>query len=127
MRVATAVIVLPVAVFVAACGRAPSMDESMKRDLEAASAGSIELAPRSGSQIVTAAEIVPATKPVVAPTRRTQPPAPAPRRETPAPAPVATEPSATRPVTTPRVSPPPPGGYKTVDEVIRNAPFPIKP
>jgi hypothetical protein len=108
-----------------ACGGQPSMDDAMKRDLEAASAGSIELAPRAGQQIVSASELVPQAKPVVTKTRRV--PAPAPKPHTPQVAPTSNEPTAPRPVSTPKVSPPPPGGYKTIDEVIRNAPFPIKP
>jgi hypothetical protein len=118
-----------IALLVAACGPSSqsSMDDAMKRDLEAASAGSIELAPKGGQQIVSAAELVPQTKPVVARTRRAPAPAPKPKPHTPQVAPASTEPTAPRPVSTPKVSPPPPGGYKTVGEVIRNAPFPIKP
>ena len=50
--------------------------------------------------------------------------APAPRVTQPAPAA-----QSSRPVVFDAnvIAPPPPGGYKTVDEVIRNAPFPIKP
>jgi hypothetical protein len=103
------------------------MDDAMKRDLEAASAASIELAPKNGRQIVSAAELVPQAQPVVTKTRRVPAPAPKAKPHTPQVAPVHNEPSAPRPVSTPKVSPPPPGGYKTVDEVIRNAPFPIKP
>jgi hypothetical protein len=112
---------------IAACGRQSSVDDAMKRDLEAASAGSIELAPKSGQQIVSAAELVPQPKPVVTKTRRAPAPAPKPKPHTRRVVPASNEPAAPRPVSTPSVSPPPPGGYKTVDEVIRNAPFPIKP
>lgn len=114
------------AVLAAACGQQPPMDEQMQRDLEAASAGSVELAPRGGQKVVSAIELAPLSKPAVAPTRRI--PAPSPQRETKIlqPAPRA-EPAAARPASAPRVSPPPPGGYKTMDEIIRNAPFPIKP
>ena len=115
------------ALLIAACGQSSSMDENMKRDLEAASAGSIELAPKSGEQLVTAAEIVPQAKPLVTKTRRAPAPAPARNPRTPDVAPTNDEPTAARPVSTPKVSPPPPGGYKTIDQVIRNAPFPIKP
>jgi hypothetical protein len=103
------------------------MDDTLKRDLEAASAGSVEMAPQSSQQIVSATELVPLSKPAVTKTRRVPAPAPKPKPRTPQVAPVSNEPSAPRPVSTPRVSPPPPGGYKTIDEVIRNAPFPIKP
>jgi len=134
---------LAAVIALAACDReAPgSMDDAMRRDLEAVQAGTIEMAPAGDGQRVVSA---------IEQTRRAQPqpkaPTPAPRapdvaREvaqnpepepTPdpvmtAPAPTSTEPVATRPSSTPRVSPPPPGGYKTVGEVIRNAPFPIKP
>lgn len=117
------------ALFIVACGRGASMDDAMRRDLEAASAGTIELAPKSGQQVVSAAELVPQAKPLVTATKRAPAPAPTPtpNPRTPQAAPVSNEPSATRPVSAPKVSPPPPGGYKTVDEVIRNAPFPIKP
>jgi hypothetical protein len=103
------------------------MDDALKRDLEAASAGSIELAPKGGQQIVSATELVPLSKPVVTNTRRASAPAPRPKPHTPQVAPADDEPAAQRPISTPKVSPPPPGGYKTVGEVIRNAPFPIKP
>jgi hypothetical protein len=127
MRTSQHLLAIASALLLAACGQRSSMDDAMKRDLDAASAGSIELAPRSGTPLVTAAEIVPQAKPVVAATRRAPSPAPAPERRTPHVAPTSDEPAATRPASTPRVSPPPPGGYKTVGEVIRNAPFPIKP
>lgn len=116
----------------AACGRQSSpMDEALQRDLQAASAGTIELAPRMpGTQVVSAIESKrPPAEPRVAPVRRASGPAPAPESETPQPTRTAesNEPTAKRPTTTPAVQPPPPGGYKTVGEVIRNAPFPIKP
>jgi hypothetical protein len=114
------------------------MDEQMKRDLEAASVGGIELAPTGArTNVVSAIESKQPVVPKVTPTRRAQAPAPTPPRVTPqvtetstdpihAPA-TSNEPIATRPATRPAVSPPPPGGYKSVNEVIRNAPFPIKP
>jgi hypothetical protein len=111
----------------AACGGEPAVDDALKRDLEAASAGSIEMAPRSGQQIVSADELVPIAKPAVTRTRRVTAPAPKPKPRIRQVAPASSEPSAPRPVSAPQVSPPPPGGYKTIDEVIRNAPFPIKP
>lgn len=115
---------------VAACGRQSTMDEAMKADLDAAATATLELAPRTkGQQIVSAIESKRPEQPRVAPVRRTRAPAQTPVPETrqvtqTADAP---EPTATRPVTRPAVNPPPPGGYKTVNEVIRNAPFPIKP
>ena len=127
MRTSQHLLAVASALLLAACGQQSSMDEAMKRDLEAASAGSIELAPKSGTPLMTAAEIVPQAKPVVNKTRRAPSPAPAPERRTPHVAPTRDDPVATRPASTPQVSPPPPGGYKTIGEVIRNAPFPIKP
>lgn len=126
MRVHMRILTVAAALLSAACGQNPPMDEQLKRDLEAASTGSVELAPRSGQEVVSAIELAPQSKPAVAPTRRV--PAPSPKRETRVLQPVPrAEPAASRPAPAPRVSPPPPGGYKTMEEIIRNAPFPIKP
>ena len=115
----------------AACSRAPEMDEAMKRDLEAASAGSIELAPSGPAlKTVSAIEQNKPTAPRVAPVRRVEAPAQTPPR---APQPTqqarTNEPAATAPspASIPKVQPCPPGGCKTMNDVIRNAPFPIKP
>lgn len=121
-----------VATIVTACGRqsASPMDEALQADLQAATASTIELAPRAqGTKVVSAIESRQPTQPKVAPVRRVTGPAPQPEPETRQPTRTAetNEPTATRPTTTPAVQPPPPGGYKTVNEVIRNAPFPIKP
>ena len=111
----------------AACSRSPEMDDQMKADLDAASTATVEMAPRGpATKVVSAIESKNPTRPVVAPVRKTVAPARTPRPETPTV--VAEEPIAKAPVSAPpRVQPPPPGGYKTVGEVIRNAPFPIKP
>ena len=111
---------------VAGCGRSPAVDDELKRDLEAA-ASTIELAPSGPrTQVISALESKQPVQPRVTPVRQTIAPA-----KTPPPVqPQVTqtkEPAATRPSPRPAVQPPPPGGYKTVDEVIRNAPFPIKP
>jgi len=114
----------------AACGRQSAMDDAMKADLDAASTGTIELAPMgTGTNVVSAIESKNPTQPRVTPTRTVQAPARTPRPETPqvVQANRTAEPTAKRPTTIPAVQPPPPGGYKTVGEVIRNAPFPIKP
>jgi hypothetical protein len=104
-----------------ACSQKPAMDEQMKLDLQAASASSVELAPRSGGTKVTSAmEQTPRATPRQTPVRQTQQPAPTPPQTEPAVTPV-------RAAQPPKVSPPPPGGYKTMDEVLRKAPFPIKP
>jgi hypothetical protein len=117
------------ALAIAACSRQSTMDEAMKADLDAASTATLELAPRAqGTAVVSAIESKNPAQPRVAPVRRTTAPAQTPRRETPQVTQVARpEPTATRPSTTPAVQPPPPGGYKTINEVLRNAPFPIKP
>lgn len=123
----------------AACGRDSAMDDQMKADLQAASAGSIELAPAGATtKVVSGIEQVQRAQPRPTAPRPKAPPAARDVAESPDPeptpeprvaqqAPVSNEPAATRPSSKPQVSPPPPGGYKTVGEVIRNAPFPIKP
>ena len=119
----------------AACSRTPEIDADLKRDLEAASAGAIELAPRgTGTNVVSAIESKQPVQPQVTPVRQTRAPARTPQRETPAvaqtgqpAAAVSTEPTAQRPLPASSVQPAPPGGYKTMGQVIRNAPFPINP
>src|SRR5690348_2960505 len=131
----------------AACGRStPSTDAGLQRDLDLAKGQGLELAPQgSARSTLSADELAPAgnrvksTAPQVAK-------APAPPRATPArsepqvaerqtPAPeapikqsrdsvVATAPATQRP-SAGAISPPPPGGYKTMGELIRKAPFPI--
>src|SRR5687768_5545248 len=101
----------------AACGRQSTMDEQMKRDLEAASAGGIELAPAgSRTNVVSAVEAEQPLQPTVTPSRRVLAPAKTPPPVTPQATNTSTntDPIATRPVTRPAVQPPPPGGYKTV-------------
>ncbi len=128
----------------AACGgkSAPvQASDDLRRDLELASGSGIELLPNAASiQVVSAVEQTGTAEPAPAPTkartpvarpkpRRVEPQARVVRAPTPAPRP---ERQADRPSPQPVfgndvISPPPPGGYKTVDEVIRGAPFPIKP
>ena len=116
-------------VAVVACGQQSSGDAALKADLESAAAATIEMAPRgNGTQVVSAIESKNPTQPRVTPVRQVRAPARTPKPETPQVTQAsAPEPAATRPASTPAVSPPPPGGYKTMGEVIRNAPFPIKP
>ena len=117
---------LALTALVAACSRSPEMDAQMKADLDAASTATVELAPRGPStKVVSAIESKNIVQPTVAPVRKAVAPARTPRPETPTV--VAQEPVARAPAPAPKVQPPPPGGYKTVGEVIRNAPFPIKP
>jgi hypothetical protein len=125
----------------AACGGAsPSVQsaDDLQRDLALAqSQQGIELLPNtSRTTVVSAIEQTGVAEPAPAPTRTRAPVArpkarrvaPQPRvARTPAPR-TSTRASRPAPVFDANViSPPPPGGYKTVDEVIRNAPFPIKP
>jgi hypothetical protein len=111
----------------AACSRSPEMDAQMRADLDAASTATVEMAPRGpATKVVSAIESKNPTRPTIAPVKKTVAPARTPRPETPTV--VAEEPVAKAPAPAPpRVQSPPPGGYKTVGEVIRNAPFPIKP
>lgn len=129
---------LAAALALAACNRAPEVDEQLKADLEAASAGGIELAPMgAGTKVVSGVEQVQRAQPRPTAPRPNAPPSEnqaGPQNPEPTPdprvaqqAPASNEPAAVRPTSAPKVQPPPPGGYKTVDEVIRNAPFPIKP
>ncbi|MEX2154954.1 MAG: hypothetical protein WD825_16545 [Gemmatimonadaceae bacterium] len=119
------------ALLAVACGRQSAMDEQMQKDLEAASAATMEMAPNgAGTKVVSAIEQTGKVRPQVTKARRTVAPARTPPPQTPQPTNVnvSTEPTATRPVSAPpRVQPCPPGGCITVDEAIRNAPFPIKP
>ena len=112
----------------AACKATPDMDEQMRQDLQAASTSSFELAPSGqGVKVVSAIERASQAQPRPQVTHKPAPQAKAPRPTNN----VAdqTEPAATAPKTLPAssVSPPPPGGYKGLGDVIRNAPFPIKP
>jgi hypothetical protein len=124
----------------AACGgkSAPvQANNDLQRDLRLASGQGIELLPNaSRTAVVSAIEQTGVAEPAPSPTK-VRAPRPKPRRVEPQPR-TARAPSpqpraqAARPSPRPTfdanvISPPPPGGYKTVDEVIRNAPFPIKP
>ena len=128
--------------FLAACGANAAPDkasEDLKRDLELATGAGIELLPSAAStQVVSAVEQTGTAQPAPSPTKARAPVArPKPRRVAPqarlvrssAPRPERqVDRPSPQPVFGPDViSPPPPGGYKTVDEVIRSAPFPIKP
>ena len=111
------------ALCVAACGRQAAMDDQMRKDLEAASVSTMELAPNGGGQhVVSALEQVP-TGPNSSSKKAKPPKAP----EHPQTAQTSKEPAATRPAQRPAVNPPAPGGYKTIGEVLKNSPFPIKP
>lgn len=124
----------------AACNasRDDAMDDAMRRDLEAVQAGTMLAPSAPGQQVVSAIERTGTAQPrptaprPKAPPSTAQPdnsdqPAPTPDPVVAQQAPVSNEPAASRPTSTPKVNPPPPGGYKTIGDVIRNAPFPIKP
>lgn len=134
----------------AACGRTTrSTDAGLQRDLDLAKGQGLELAPQGSARSTLSAdelsppgsharstaqqpskaraprEAAPTPQPQVAERPAPQPQAPAPQQHdsvvATAPVPVATRPSAGA------ISPPPPGGYKTMGELIRKAPFPINP
>lgn len=133
----------------AACGRtAPATDAGLQRDLDLAKGQGLELAPQgSARSTLSADELAPAGNRVKS-TAQQVAKSPAPHRSAPAPsqpqvagrqapapqAPVeksrdsvvATAPATQRPAAG-AISPPPPGGYKTMGELIRKAPFPINP
>jgi hypothetical protein len=128
---------------VAACGKStPAEDAALRRDLDlvGSSDSGLELAPRSGSQaVVSADELIPvgnrskaSTKPALvtrhplarAASRRVAAPVSA---SAPHDSVTTAAPATQRPLPASAVSPPPPGGYKTMGEIIRKAPFPINP
>lgn len=140
----------------AACGsQAAPLDDDLARDLaQVGAAGAFELAPAGGgTQVMSAMEMAPKTPaaaPAPAPTKAkvasrsprpkppaTRAPAPKPRavQEAPAPAPVveveqeSPEPAAAapRPSAPQGAGAPPPGGWKSIDEVIRRSRVPINP
>ena len=128
---------------VAACGKStPVEDAALRHDLDLVGGpdSGLELAPRSGSQaVVSAEELIPARNrsnasttpasvtrhPVArAASRRIAAPlsVPAPHDSV-----AAAAPATPRPLPASSIAPPPPGGYKTMGELIRKAPFPINP
>ena len=147
---------LSAALFIGAAACSPGSparaDDALLSDLEQASAAGIELAPRAtGTQVVSAIERTGAApRPAVSPKKRT--PAPAPRRTAPLPKAPEARVATTAPAPDPEAevapaaepapeveqapavmmpqSPPAattcPRGCRSVSDVIRNAPFPIK-
>lgn len=142
---------------VAACNSASAADKDLSHDLDLASSPAtsaptgLSLAPSAGrtdvvSSIERAPEAAPAPRPS-APQRSvvhhsvhhsalaaSAPVAPAPvvaAAHTPAPSPAVAAAPAPDPTPAPRPTPTqqrePRGGYRTVGDVIRNAPFPINP
>ena len=145
-RAAGATVVLMGAL--AACGRSSTANDTLKRDLELAGSTSLELAPRSaGTQVVSPIEETPGavransttkvrsqSKAAAAPKVTRQAPkvaaAPEPARDEASTAAQAQSPSlpaTPAPTPTPVPTPQRRGGYKSVGDIIRNAPFPINP
>jgi hypothetical protein len=129
-----------------ACGRRTTVaDDSLRRDLDLARGQGLELAPHAAAAqtVVSAEELAPtgthakATATHTPSAKRTPPPAspsapPAVAQTAPAPAQqrdsiVAAAPATNRPDPKTAISPAPKGGYKTMGELIRKAPFPINP
>ena len=120
---------LSTALVLAACNRAPA-DDQLKKDLEAASVGTVELAPNgAGTNVVSALESKQPMQPKVTPVRRTMPPVPepTPQPQTRQVAHTSTEPTATAPRQLPASSVSTPRNPKSMGQIIRNAPFPINP
>lgn len=134
----------------AACGHSPlPRDAALQRDLDLARGQGLELAPQRNTRATLSAdELIPAgnqrraTIARPASQRRERPstvsrsPATPPHAtvaETPTPSAPARDsviepvPATQRPSTAGAISPPPPGGYKSMGEIIRKAPFPINP
>ena len=130
----------------AACGRtAPATDAALQRDLDLAKGQGLELAPQGSARSALSADELspPGTRARSTAQQLSKAPAPAhmtparteprvvPEQQTPAPqsrdSVVATAPATPRPSAAGAISPPPPGGYKTMGELIRKAPFPINP
>jgi hypothetical protein len=133
----------------AACSRPASTDDSLQKDLQQASSSLTMLPNGSGTAVVSAIEQTPSATPAVA--KRQNTPKRTPQRvsakpalaeavtvtpevvheEMPAPAQPAREELPAAPA--PRApqgratQAPPPGGFKTIDEIMRKAPFPINP
>ena len=130
---------------VAACAPSSSStkNDDLRRDLELARGQGLELAPRgAGQSTVSAAELIPQGSHATSSSsssrqRRTPAIKPAPKGETvaeapaptptPDPTPAAAGPTRPQPSTRPAMNPQPPGGYKSMGELIRKAPFPINP
>ena len=125
----------------AACRGGSSGSADLGRELDAATGDSMGLAPnRGGTQFVSAIEQTPgAVRTPNAPVRRAaavaqpvQPPVPTTAPAQVAKAPVvapAPVPAAPTPAPTPTPTPTPrrPGGYSTMGDIMRKAPFPINP
>ena len=136
----------------AACSKPAPTDDSLQKDLQQANSSLAMLPTSSGTAVVSAIEQTPsATKtaakrqntPKRSPQRISAKPAAA-KAVTPAPEPTQDEmpaPAPSQPPTredlpaapAPRApqgratQAPPPGGFKTIDEIMRKAPFPINP
>ena len=112
----------------------PRPTDDLRRDLELARAQGLELAPRgAGQSTVSAAELIPrASKASPSSAVRTPPRAVVSAAKPKAPvivdAPVAPDPVRPQPSSAkPAMNPEPRGGYKSMGDLIRKAPFPINP
>ena len=131
----------------AACGRSSTSNDSLKRDLDLAGSTSLELAPRSaGTNVVSAIEETPgavrakSAAKVRSPSNAPAAPKPVrrasvaaatqqPREQASASQETAASslPATPAPTPTPVPTPQRRGGYKSIGDVIKNAPFPINP
>lgn len=118
------------ATIVSACSGSSAVDEQLKKDLEAAAVGTMELAPSGpGTKVVSAIESKQPVQPRVAPVRRTTNPTPepTPEPETRQVTQTSNEPTATAPRQLPASSVSTPRNPKSMGQIIRDAPFPINP
>ena len=117
---------------VAACGRADATTNAdLERDLEQTRVAEFEMANRNSKKtdVVSARERIPTgtrTPARRAPAAQSAPPTTMAPEVADATPPVDTSATSTRPRPMPQ-TPPRRGPYKTVGEIIRDAPFPIKP
>jgi len=101
------------------------MDDQMRQDLQAASTSTLELAPQgSGQKVVSSIEQTGLPRPGKTAHGPAEPPSDTTVTQTAA---SSADPAAIKPLPKSSVSPPPPGGYKSIGHVIKNAPFPINP
>jgi hypothetical protein len=135
-------IVLAALATLAACsgkGTPVQADEALQRDLQLAGSTSLELLPNSSqTAVVSAVEQQGTGNPAPQQPARARAPRPRATRHLAPPARLASAPAPRAPRPAPRtssqptfdanvISPPPPGGYKTMGEIMRNSPFPINP
>ena len=136
VKVAGIVAATVAAVAMAACGGGRSGSADLGRELDAATGDSMSLLPnRGGTQVVSAIERTPGSGPVAGATVKRPHPAHSAVPE-PVPAPVVAKAPAQvvqapviapTPTPTPTPTPRRAGGYSTMGDIMRKAPFPINP